>query len=1177
MPGREHATPQRGGLYVTVIATCLFSAIVTLLFYLKESSTLRAKNQTIFDGLVDRQDSEVYRRLKNYVYGLNGARGVFAAKKLDVRREDFEAYVKSRNLDLEFPGATGFGVIVRVPSNEIDRFVAEQRADGQSSFELKYLTPEDQHYIVKFLDPRSGNEALRGVDVGRFPGVVAALEAAVASNEAVITPRVPMSFDKPVREGFFIARAIYDMRLPLGTAEDRANAVRGWVFVPFVLDGALRQLGLTTDNQISMEVFDGDGSDYGQLLFANHPESDAPAADLPFRLRRVESMVIDGHRFTIASQSTDRFNQLQVGDHGRMILWLGGTITILVGMLVGLVQRTRFKAEKIAYEMTLSFRRSRDEAQVARAAAEAALSELSALNQAIEHHCVLVVTDPRRIIMRVNGRLREVLGESRTEVGVSIDGVIWPDILLDPSWEAMCRAFNEGIVWNSDISLRTSQDSQLWMSSTVVSVCDDAGSVRMLVWVFSDLTERKTAELLLEEKSQRLELALTGGALGLWDWDIRRGRIFFDARWASMLGYDTRETSADLNTWTAKIHPEDVGMRGELLRACILGETDTYESTHRLRHRDNSWRWVLDRGKVMGRDEQGNPVRMVGTQTDITDRIKAETAMMSAKSLLEQTARIAKIGGWELDVKTQAMVWSDEVYAIHEVDRSYKPTLLNAIQFYAPEARRVIAEAMEQGLTQPFNWDLELPFVTAKGRKIWVRAIGESVRDGKGHFTLRGLIQDISNEKLAERRLFNYAQEVDLARSRIELQARDLEEYAESLKAANEKIEASNRAKSEFLANMSHEIRTPMNAIMGMTQLVLESKLDADQTDLLSTVMESSQSLLGIINDILDLSKVEAGKIELNPIPVDLDSFIQTTVQQFKVPCQTKGVGLFVTTEGLKERSILADEVRIRQVLINLIGNAIKFTPEDGSVSLRVFSETDPNTHPQIHFVVADTGIGIPRDKLALIFDPFTQADGGTTRKFGGTGLGLAICRRLVELLGGRIWVESELGKGSQFHFTIAMQSLEVETSAAVKLSKPAPAAPVPAGPIAAKVLLVEDNPTNQKLATRLLTILGATVTVAGDGQQALQVLETTTEVFDIIFMDCQMPHMDGFEATKKIREKEADRSHIPIIAMTANAMAGDRERCLAAGMDDYLSKPIDRQHLREALARYALAGPSRT
>jgi CheY-like chemotaxis protein len=157
------------------------------------------------------------------------------------------------------------------------------------------------------------------------------------------------------------------------------------------------------------------------------------------------------------------------------------------------------------------------------------------------------------------------------------------------------------------------------------------------------------------------------------------------------------------------------------------------------------------------------------------------------------------------------------------------------------------------------------------------------------------------------------------------------------------------------------------------------------------------------------------------------------------------------------------------------------------------------------------------------------------------------------------------------------MQSLEVETSAAVKLSKPAPAAPVPAGPIAAKVLLVEDNPTNQKLATRLLTILGATVTVAGDGQQALQVLETTTEVFDIIFMDCQMPHMDGFEATKKIREKEADRSHIPIIAMTANAMAGDRERCLAAGMDDYLSKPIDRQHLREALARYALAGPSRT
>ncbi|MBI4582501.1 MAG: PAS domain-containing protein [Planctomycetes bacterium] len=471
----------------------------------------------------------------------------------------------------------------------------------------------------------------------------------------------------------------------------------------------------------------------------------------------------------------------------------------------------------------------------------------------------------------------------------------------------------------------------------------------------------------------------------------------------------------------------------------------------------------------------------------------------------------------------------------------FDPARVSSRQLIHPEDRDQVWHEIQAALENDQPFQLIYRILTASREVKWVWEQGRAVRSSSGEMVaLEGFVTDITVHKQTEEEL---------------------------VKAREDALSAS-RLKSEFLANMSHEIRTPLNGVIGMAELLQETGLTPEQMEYVKIIHSSGDALLALLNDILDFSKIEAGKLQLENVPYTLSDLIDGATKMLAVTAQKKGIELVSHVSKEIPNALMGDPFRLRQVMINLVGNAIKFT-EEGEVRIYVNLDASKREKPFLRVEVVDTGIGISKEKQAILFQSFTQGDGSMSRRYGGTGLGLAISSRLVSLMGGNIAFKSEENKGSNFHFSIPLNR-QPESGGAAPGGQTLPRSSAISKPAQRsnqswRILLAEDNKVNQTLANRLLEKRGHAVVIVDNGQKALEALGR--EPFDLVLMDVQMPVMDGIEATKAIRQKElAAGSHTPIIALTAHAMKGDREQCLEAGMDGYIAKPLKAAELYETI-----------
>ena len=520
---------------------------------------------------------------------------------------------------------------------------------------------------------------------------------------------------------------------------------------------------------------------------------------------------------------------------------------------------------------------------------------------------------------------------------------------------------------------------------------------------------------------------------------------------------------------------------------------------------------------------------LITAKEALNETLKKE---QEVENLLNETNKIAKIGGWSLKEDGGEMWWSDQTYRIHELPIGSRIKQEDAINFFAEEARPSIFAAFQEAFELGQAWELELPFVTATGKKIWVKTVGTVRKELDGSSSLRGTIQDITEKKVNEQKL---------------------------LLAKEEAIKA-NTAKSRFIANMSHEIRTPMNGVLGNADLLLDYDLSSDQEKIVSNIIKSGEVMMQILNDVMDISKINAGQLSLDIHPFDLHKQLQFIYQLFEGRALEKGIKFLLEIEESTPKFVNSDSNRLSQVLTNLVSNAIKFT-QNGQVTLRVKPLKQLGEKYVVSFAVEDSGIGISKESLNNVFEDFAQADASTTRKYGGTGLGLSISQKIVKLFKSEIKVKSCPGEGSHFSFAVELEAAQKLQPKEVEKSSPELQFP------GLKVLLVEDSLINRELAVSFLKKFNVDCKTASNGKQAVDMVKENT--YDVIFMDCQMPVMDGYQATKLIRSLDLSRQPL-IIAMTANAMLSDEEKCLRVGMDDYMAKPIYRSKLRSTLSKWS-------
>lgn len=948
-----------------------------------------------------------------------------------------------------------------------------------------------------------------------------------------------------------------------------------------------------------------------------------------------------------------------------------------------------FKNEQDIIERYISICTDITQSKKAAQQLQIALRDSDALLSTLNLHAIVSIANSSGRLIDVNHAYCRISGYSREEIiegnhRIVATGIQSPDFLSE-----MWRTISAGTPWRGEVCNRTKEGKLYWVDTFIAPFKDINGQIEKYISIRTDITaSKKTARRLANQRSALANI-IEGTNVGTWEWNVETGEIRLNDRWANQVGYELNELApTTIHTWDELTHPDDLQEAKMRMQRHFQHEMPYYECETRLRHKEGHWIWVLTRGRVASFTPFHQPEWVSGTQMDITERKTAEAELQRSTQLLltvrdqlTKAAEVAELGIWSWDVRSNEMIFNERMFEIYEVSPKLREQQLS-YDFWRsrvhPDDLEETEERLQGAIAGTHTYSPIFRIINPSGGVRYIQAAGGVERDRQGHALLvTGINRDITLQYQAE----------------------------ETLRKAKQSADEASQAKSAFLANMSHEIRTPMNAILGMLTLLRKTPLSAQQNDYARKAEGAARSLLNLLNDILDISKVEAGKMSLDAHPFEIHQLLNDISDLLSINTDDKPVNLVFDIDPAVPQHLHGDAMRLRQVLTNLGSNAVKFT-ERGEVRISVKQLKRDNEQTLLQFSVRDTGIGIAAENQIKIFDGFTQAEASTTRRFGGSGLGIAISQGLINLMGGTLTLESELGQGSHFYFVIqlpiaaqadlfeevrsipqtsfqvlitepnifvrerikialqelscetefvdnnfvALQTIQAKESAQLAilidwdtieldgwdvindihdiarhrgqkliliiaesdyghfqrsspvaqhifndvLVKPI-SAPKLINSLAAKreqsypelhhesdfdslpllglhILLVEDNINNQQIARELLEAKGATITLAQHGLEALQKLTHSKMQCDLVLMDLQMPVMDGYTATHKIRV-ELGLQQLPIIAMSANVMAADKEAGLRAGLNDHIDKPFDIEELIRIIVHYTEQG----
>ena len=754
------------------------------------------------------------------------------------------------------------------------------------------------------------------------------------------------------------------------------------------------------------------------------------------------------------------------------------------------------------------------------------------MNSALD---AIIAIDNRGLITFWNPQAEKIFGWKEAEVlGKRLSDTIIPSYHKNAHEKGMndYHQTGRGPVLNKMLELPAvnikGEEFQIELSIIPVK----QGDTEFFCSFIRDISDRKKNEEALKASQELWKFALEGAGDGVWEYNFQTKEVFFSKQYKSMLGYQDEEFLNVPDEWLSRIHPDDLEMIEQADKAYSSGEINSHQREYRIRHKNGHWIWVLDRGMLVNRTPEGLPERIIGTHSDITDRKQSEQALKYKEEKYRNIIANMNLGLIEVD-NDEYIQFANQTFCkmsgfTEEELYNSKATDLLALG----ENKSLIESKMnlrKKGISDAYQVS-----VRNKNGEIrwWLISGAPRLNDNGEHVGSIGIHLDITAQKKMEHELIR----------------------------AKEAAEASTEAKEAFLANMSHEIRTPMNAISGMANQLNKTILDENQQFYLNTIRSSADNLLVIINDILDLSKIESGKLSIEKIGFEPKRVIGHVMEVMQHRAEEKGLAFTNSFSDQRLSDVLiGDPYRLSQIMLNLVSNSIKFTPKGKiDISCRVLQDLE---HEQVVEVsVQDTGVGMEKQFIAQLFEKFSQEDSSVTRKYGGTGLGMSICKELIGLMNGTINVVSEKDKGTTVSFTLKMtkgrmedlpKNDDMEINTKLLNGK--------------KILITDDNEINRLLASTILVNFGALITEASNGEEALECL--TDDTFDLILMDVQMPVMDGLEATKLIRKKI--NNHVPIIALTAFALKGDNQKCFDAGMDDYLSKPFEETQLLEIVAKW--------